>query len=145
MTAANALSTIRVMGRSVFATGLVVWALVGEPALCVAGLIRHSCESAGIASRTTVSGRACEADPDAPEPPNSSHEGDCDQDPCTGLVVRPESPEEFSESGSAPIATTETVHCDVVFDSLAYAARRAGPESLASPGRFHPSDLPLLL
>jgi hypothetical protein len=133
------------MGRSILATGLVAWALIGAPALCVAGLIRHPCESAGIACRTTVADCACDADPGDPESPNSSHEGDCDQDPCTGLVVRPESPEEFSQSGSAPIAMTETVRCDVALDSLVHTAHRAGPENFASPGHIHPSDLPLLL
>lgn len=133
------------MGRSILATGLVAWALIGAPALCVAGLIGHTCEPAGIAGRTTALDCACEAEPNDPESPGSSHEGDCDQDPCTGRLVRPESPEDLPKSESAVIAAIEPIRSDVVLKSLLRMANGAGPGHLPSPGRFHPSDLPLLL
>lgn len=133
------------MSRSLLATVLAAWGLIGTPALCVAGVIRHACESGAVESHAAAADCPCDADPCHPESAGSEHQGDCDQDPCTGLVVRPESPEELPGAGSPAIVAVETARFASSLQSLRHEANRAGPERFASSGHVHPSDLPLLL
>jgi len=73
-----------------------VWALVGLPALCTAGVMSHPCHP-------------CEADPPAhrshSEDENGCpHESDCAQDPCSELNVRNE-----GQDSHAPFLSAELV------------------------------------
>lgn len=68
------------MARRTIVTSLTAAALIGAPTLCVAGIVRHACESAP--QRDCYHGADC----DHPES-GSHHGGDCPDDPCSLIAV----------------------------------------------------------
>lgn len=73
--------------RCCLAILIVVWALVGSPTLCVAGVLTHDC--AGDQSRRAAEPSWCvHEEAGCGHEDTCNHESDCGNDPCTDAVVR---------------------------------------------------------
>lgn len=114
------------MTKRLLAISVAVWALVMLPALCMGGVIGHSCDCA--------SEELCR------------HEIDCDDDPCGQLSSAPR------QRGAAPDTlahhTPIAAHAAAPVHSLGSLGR--GPEAPPPPRQcagipFAPSDTPLLI
>lgn len=70
------------MGRTV-TIAFVIGSLLAVPALCVGGVIVHSCES-----RMEVA--CCPSPCDCDNHSGCGHENECSDDPCSVFVLRPE-------------------------------------------------------
>ena len=113
------------MGRRFAAIGFVTWSLMAMPALCVGGVVEHPCDCA--------------------TPGGCSHEGDCDNDPCSGSTARVE---RQTDDGSTPSPVVPlgsacvTVTSDVLAQPLLADVFRppSGPNLACRE-----SDIPLLI
>ena len=116
---------------------LAISMLLLLPALCAGGMLAHSCGC--DASSGGECGHDCGHDSER------GHGGDCADDPCGGLIARPE----WREGGPSVMPLTATVLADLlVVDALGQAP--ASPP-VWSESRYLPnlpcpySDIPLLI
>ncbi len=116
---------------------LTISILLLLPALCAGGMLAHPC--GGDASSGGECGHDCGHDS------GCRHGGDCADDPCGGLIARPE----WREGGPSVMPPTSTVLADLlVIDALGHtpASPPVWPESGHRPNLPFPySDIPLLI
>ena len=100
---------------------IICWALVGQPSLCVGGVILHACDCAEV---------------------ECTHEEQCDDDPCVESVFpRPEQRSELTPDSDLAVLPP----VQVTLSALPHLAWRGAPIPWVRNIPRPSSDLPLLL
>lgn len=138
-----------IMVRSLANLALVCWAFQISPALCLAGVITHTCNPKACDPSPVDAGFSycCNHQGEGHterEPGACSHELDCSSDPCRVSSLAASSASRVITENLQQVALIETPICVTrEFVPIGYSRFDDTSQSLAPP--FHPSDLPFLI